>query len=129
MTYSQTTDESQLSALQKGSIADQSTLQLHSQYPPNVPAFHYPTHMVPAGPSMSHASQQQMIVNPSHLGARSVYTPTGTVPKLSNNGNYPGFDPSRSEFEFRAGVNSQNLNSSNASNFRQPLLHGGDVEV
>jgi len=135
MTYSHTTDESQLSALPKGalSMADQSTLQLHSQYPahPNVPAFHYPTHMVPSGGPNHSLHQSQMIVNPSHLGARNVYTPTGTVPKLSNNGNYPGFDPSRSEFEFRAAncQSSQNLNSSNASNFRQPLLHGGDVEV
>ena len=94
MTY--TTDESQLSALPKGSMADQSTLQL--QYPAS-PAFHYPTHMVPAG--INHRSQ--IIVNPSHIGNRRVYTPTGTVPKLSNNSNYPGFDHSRSEFEFRAG--------------------------
>ncbi|CAG5109587.1 Oidioi.mRNA.OKI2018_I69.chr2.g4107.t1.cds [Oikopleura dioica] len=121
MTY--TTDESQLSQLPKGSMADQSTLQ-QMQYPP--PQFHYPTHMIPA-----QQMGQQMIVNPNHLGQRSVYTPTGTIPKLSNNGNYPGFDPSRGEFEYRPpnqnDISSHNLNSS--SNFRQPLLHRGDVEV
>lgn len=87
---------------------DQSTMQI--QYHPS---YHFATHGHQGSPPPA------MIINPHH--DQSPYPgviANPTLPKM--NGNYDDFNPTRSEFDFRA------------PSFRQPLMNtmpSGDVEV